>query len=480
VKLAVIGGGVAGLAAAWELTGAEAAVTVFEPGRPGGKLLTTEFLGRPVDEGADAILTRVPEGVALCRELGLGDQLVAPVAKRALLWAGGRLCPFPDGLVLGAPARLGPLARSGVLSVPGMLRALGDLVLPRAPVADDESVFALVSARFGPEVADRLVEPLVGSIHAGSTHELSAAATTPQLLAAARSHRSLLAGLRRVTAPPAPKAGPHLPAPGPDGLPAGAIFVAPRRGMQALADQLVARLSARGAVFCSVRAAGLRADGRSVVVEPTGERFDGAVLATPAPAALALLRSLLGDDAPAQLGEIRAASVGLVTLGFAAGSVPAPADLSGVLVAPGTGMLMTACSFASNKWPHWAAPGTQVLRVSVGRAGDERWAALSDEALVDQLCLELGRAIGRPAGGRLVPLPGGWRVSRWPEAFPQYRVGHLDRVSAAHAALRRHAPMLALAGSSYEGVGVPACIASGRRAAKGLLRALGAHEGAPA
>ncbi len=159
----------------------------------------------------------------------------------------------------------------------------------------------------------------------------------------------------------------------------------------------------------------------------------------------------------------------MVTLGFSDSSFEVPRDLSGVLVAPEGGSLMTACSFGSNKWPHWAAPGHVVIRASVGRDGDERWSALADEDLVGKLCQELGHVLAQPTP---TPVSGGWRVSRWPVSLPQYEVGHLERIAAVGATLSREAPMVALAGSSYGGVGVPACIGSGRRSAKEILAAV--------
>jgi oxygen-dependent protoporphyrinogen oxidase len=438
-------------------------VTVYEPGHLGGKLLTTAFLGRPVDEGPDSLITRVPEGTALCQELGLWEEMGAPEAKRAMLFARGKLRPFPDGLILGAPARLLPLARSRILSVGGMARASLDLVLPRSDFEGDTTVWALIASRFGPEVAERLVEPLLGSIHAGSTRKLSAAATAPQMLAAARANRSLLLGLGAMARTQV-KAGDAQ-----SGAPPGPLFVAPRAGMQALVERLVERLGVAGMTVVASAVSALRRDGRSVVVEPTGERYDGVVLATPAPVAATLLDQLLGADAPAQLAGIRSASVGVVTLGFGDGPLEVPRDLSGVLVAPGGGSLMTACSFGSNKWPHWAAPGQLVIRASVGKDGDERWSALADEDLVGKLCEELGTILGRPTP---TPVAGGWRVSRWPAALPQYEVGHLERVAAIRSTLSRQAPMVALAGSSYGGVGVPACIGSGRRSATEILSAV--------
>lgn len=468
----MVGGGIAGLAAAWELAGSDdVEVTVYEPERLGGKLKTTEFCGRAVDEGPDAFLTRSPDGLELCRELGLDGELTAPVARRALLLRRGRLRPLPEGLVLGAPARLLPLARSGVLSVAGMARALLDLVLPATAPSDDVGVFQLVSARFGSQVAERLVEPLLGSIHAGTSHGLSAAATAPQLLAANRSGRSLLLALSRVAASQAAAAR----AMGGDGEAPLPVFMAPRSGMEALVRQLEDQLGKANTTFVPAAVTRLVAQAHGIVVEPGGQLYEGVVVAVPGAAAVPLLEGLGAAGAVAPLAQLRYASVAVATMAVPAQQVPVSPDVSGILVAPGGSMLMTACSFGSHKWPHWASPGTEVLRVSVGKANDERWAALDDAALVERLCAELSQAFARQGRrSRRQPLsPEAWRVSRWPASFPQYTVGHLQRVAQAKAALAQATPRVALAGAPYEGSGVPACIASGRRAATAVIAAAG-------
>ena len=309
MKFAVIGGGIAGLSAAWELaaaTGDRAEITLYEPSQLGGKLRTTQFLGRAVDEGPDSLLTRVPEGLALCSELGLDESLEATRANRALLFSGGKLRPLPDGLVLGVPVKLAPLVRSGILSAGGIAQASLDLVRPRFRRQTDVSVYNLVASRFGRQVAERLVEPLLGSIHAGSTRQLSAAATAPQLLAAAQANRSLLMGLRRATPARQPSSAPSP------------LFVAPRQGMQALADRLIDRLEALGITFVPAEAAMLRQDRGGVVVEPDGGRFDGAVLAVPAPVAFSLLGTVLGESAAPPLAGMEFVSVAVTTLAFAA------------------------------------------------------------------------------------------------------------------------------------------------------------------
>ncbi|MCU4186930.1 protoporphyrinogen oxidase [Acidiferrimicrobium sp. IK] len=451
MRYAVAGGGIAGLAAAWELTGSDPAaeVVVYEPGRLGGKIHTPDFEGRPVDAGPDAFLTRVPEAVQLCAELGLADELLAPAAGSSMVWWGQRLRPLPAGLVLGVPGKVSAIVRSGILSPLGAARAGLDLVLPRTDIAEDVSVYDLVARRFGKEVALRLVDPLVGGIHAGRADELSAAATVPQLLAAARKSRSLLLALRGTS---------------PSGA-TGPIFLTPRDGLGRMVAVLVERLVERGVAFRDVAVRYVRpAPGGGVTLDG-GERYDGAVVAAPAPAAAGIVEGM-APDASAGLRLVDYASVALVTMSFAASSVPAPEGVNGFLVPRSAGRLMTACSFASNKWPHWSEPGTSVVRLSAGRFRDHRALDLDDETLVDRLAGELGAALGRS-----LPEPTSTRVARWPAAFPQYTVGHLERVASIETSLRAASPAVALAGSSYRGSGIPACIGSGRRAARAVIAA---------
>ena len=453
-RLAVVGGGIAGLAAAWELRG-RAEVSVFEPGRLGGKIRTTDFAGRPVDEGPDAFLTRVPAAVSLCEELGLTNHLVAPSAGRTLVWTRSGLRRLPEGLVLGVPTSIRPLVASGLLSPAGMARAGLDLVLPRSRIGPDVSVDDLVGRRFGAEVAHRLVEPLLGSIHAAPTAELSTAATAPNLLAAARSSRSLLRGLRR-QAGAGPSAG-------------GPIFLTHPQGLAQVVERLVERLTAAGVTFAPAAVTSVVPDEGGVRVD--GEPFDGAVLAVPAREAAAVL----GDRAPAGLRTIETTDVVLVTMEVPAAAVAVGSEVNGILAQPGVESVMTACSFGSSKWPQWrGADDRAVLRVSAGRHGDRRAAELSDPDLVERLAGDLSRALGRSVD------PLGYRVSRWPGSFPLYRVGHLELVASIEAELAASAPRTAVAGASYRGAGIPACITSGREAARRVLESLGAALSRPA
>jgi oxygen-dependent protoporphyrinogen oxidase len=448
MRVAVVGGGIAGLAAAWELATAAipVAVTVFEPGRLGGNVATSPFAGHLVDEGADAFIARVPDGIRLCQELGLTSELVAPEAGRALLWVGGRLRALPEGLTLGVPGKILPVLRSGLLSPAGLVRAGLDLVLPPTAWPADLSVADLISRRLGRQVAERLVDPLLGGIHAGNTAELSAEAVAPQLNTAARSGRSLLLTLRGA----APPSGP--------------TFLAPRGGMSRLVNRLIEALTERGVSFEQSAVDVLsRERGNRLDLAPGGS-FDRVVLATPAAAASGLLHDL-SPEAAVELAAIPTASVALVTLAYRRHAVAVPEGASGILVPRGEGRLMTACSFGSLKWPHWSAPDDLVLRVSTGRHGDVRALELGDEDLVARLAGEVAAAL------RTTAAPTEWRVSRWPSAFPQYLVGHVSRVDRLERILARDVPEVALAGASYRGSGIPACIASGRRAAGTVLAA---------
>lgn len=452
----VVGGGISGLAGALALADAGHDVIVLEADDHfGGKIRTTPFLDRPVDEGADAFLARVPHAVELCRRLGLGDDLVSPATGQASLWLDGALTPIPAGLVLGVPAEFGPLADSPILSPAGLARAMEEPTRPGSPVTDDVTIGDLIRRRYGPEVHERLVDPLLGGINAGRTEELSLDVGAAQLAAVARRSTSLTEGLRaqRAANPPDPSAP---------------VFFAPRHGMAALVDALVAALTDAGVE--------LRTSCRVTAIEPGYEVFghreadipawqcpnaDRVLVAAPAFVAGPLLASL-SPTAAAILGELRYASVALVTLAYEAASVTRPIEGSGFLVPRTEGRLLTACSVFSNKWPHLAAPGMVTVRASVGRSGDDHALAWDDATLVDEVHAELTHALG------LTTAPTAARVSRWRDSFPQFPAGHLDRMDAVEAALAADAPGVALAGAYLRGVGIPACIGGAQRAAAKL------------
>jgi oxygen-dependent protoporphyrinogen oxidase len=454
----IVGGGITGLAAARRLIRLAPAqslqVTVLEAdARFGGKIRTESFAGRTLDVGAEALLTRVPQAVALCRELGLGDDLVAPATDQPFIWTRGELRPLPPRMMSGLPDGVGAVAASGILSRAGMLRAGLDLWLPARAPTDDVSIGRLVRRRLGREVFERLIDPLLGGIHGGSADELSVRATAPQLEAALRSRRGLVRGLRALAG------GAHA-------APAGPMFLSLRGGLGALTDALVAGLSAaelRNGV--AVQAIEESSEGRVRVVSEGSEELlaDHVVLATPAFAAAEILQHAC-PEASSALRRIEYASVASVLLAYPAAALPAPLGGSGFLVPRTEGRTITACTWASAKWPQLA--GEQVLlRASVGRFRDARALGLDDDRLVERVHAELVAAMG------LREAPKQASVARFDRGLAQYRVGHLDLVAGIDAALAR-LPAVTVTGASYRGVGVGACVRDGEAAASRIATAL--------
>ena len=449
-RIAVVGGGIAGLAAAHRLATDGVDVTIFERGdRVGGRIRSSPFAGVPeIDEGADAFLARVPEGIALAADVGLGKALVHPEPVGAAVWHQA-LHPIPDGLLLGVPGKIGPMATTGLLTWRGKLRAALEPFLPRTSL-DSDSIGEFVRARFGNEVHERLVDALVGSIYATDTDRFSLA-EVPQLDALARANRSLLLGARESRQ----AAGTATAASAP-------IFAAPSRGVadltRATADAVVA---AGGTLQLGHAVGSITAAGAGWDVDD--QHFGAVILATPAPVASSLLAAL-APEASAALSAAETADVIMVTLHVDGGEWPDRfAGRSGYLVPKPVQRSVTAASFGSQKWGHWQPPdGGQILRVSLGRDGQPALQFSDDEVVervVDDLSLHLGVRF----------TPREIRISRWPGAFAQYRPHHARWVDAVETALPSG---LFVAGAAYRGIGIPACIrhgaAIGQRAAQNL------------
>ncbi|MHC0429077.1 protoporphyrinogen oxidase [Streptomyces sp. O3] len=445
-QVVVIGGGIAGLAAAHRLLGTGARVTVLEAAdRLGGKLHAGEIEGVRVDLGAESMLARRPEAVELARAVGLGGLLQPPATATAALWTRGALRPMPKGHVMGVPGAADALA--GVLSDDGLRRIERDRELPPTEVGDDVAVGEYVASRVGREVVDRLVEPLLGGVYAGDAYRLSMRMAVPKLYEAARTHRSLLDGVRDIQRQAA------------DAGAAGPVFMGIAGGVGSLPLAVADALRARGAEIrlgCPVSGLRRTADGWQVHVEG-GEggaiSADAVVVAVPAPGAARLLAA----DAPAAAAELRAveyASMALMTLAYRRADAELPAG-SGFLVPPVDGRTIKASTFASQKWG-WIAdedPDLMVLRTSVGRYGEERDLRRDDTELIDVSRHDLRAATG------LTATPVAARVTRWNDGLPQYPVGHHARVARIREQVGK-LPGLAVCGAAYDGVGIPACIAS--------------------
>ncbi|MGW0994029.1 protoporphyrinogen oxidase [Streptomyces sp. NPDC002523] len=458
----VIGAGVAGLAAAHRLLRRGARVTVLEASeRVGGKLLPGEIAGVRVDLGAESMLARRPEAVDLAREVGLADRLRPPATASASIWTRGALRPMPKGHVMGVPGTAAAL--TGVLSDEGLARIARDAELPRTEVGDDVAVGEYVAARLGREVVDRLVEPLLGGVYAGDAYAISMRSAVPQLFQAARTHDSLTAAVRDIQAKAAanPQDGPVFM--GIEGgvgrLPLAVAESVRARGGEILTGTPVRELRraemTAGAGADGARAAGeARADGGWRVV--AGDRVlhaDAVVLAVPACAAADLLRAQ-APAAASELAGVEYASMALITHAYRRADLALP-EGSGFLVPPVDGRTIKASTFASQKWG-WIAeenPDVVVVRTSVGRHRETEVLQREDADLV-----EISRHDLREATG-LAAVPLATRVTRWTDGLPQYPVGHHARVARIRARVAE-LPGLAVCGAQYDGVGIPACIAS--------------------
>jgi oxygen-dependent protoporphyrinogen oxidase len=438
----VVGAGVGGLTAARDLVRAGRDVLVLE-GSPdvGGKLRRASVAGVVVDVGAEAMLARRPEGVALAADLGI--DVVHPTSAASQVWSRGALRRLPRSL-MGVPFDLDDLASSGVLSPEGLARA-GVERIGAAP-AHDVSVGDLVAERLGDEVVERLVEPLLGGVYAGSARRISTAAAVPQLLAMAR-RGSLLEQASTIVPSDAP------------------VFAGIPGGMAQLTEVLAGGLEVR--TSATVRSVVRAADGWRLTVgsaaAPETILARSVVLATPA-APTARLLDGVAPGAARDLATVEAASVAVVTLAFETAAVEALADRSGFLVPPleGRGIKASTFSFAKWDWVREAGDGLALLRTSLGRHGEEATLRAPDEALVQTSLAELAALAGITAE------PVGTHVQRWGGGLPQYAVGHVDLVARVRAALP---PGIVVCGAAYDGVGIPAVIGSAHRAAVELARA---------
>ena len=462
-RIAVVGGGIAGLAAAHrlvELRDREATVrapleiVVQEASpRPGGKIATERLDGFLVEAGADSFSTRRADALELVEALGLGSEILALRGRgtggRVLVLQNGRLEELPGGLQLVVPTDLGEILRSRLLSAPAKARVALELLRPPergAGAGEDQATAPFLRRHFGAEYVERVAAPLLAGIHATDAERLSLAAAFPGLAGIARRHGSLIRAARR-----------HPGGGGPN-------RVGLAGGIGSLVDALVRRLEAAGVELASAR--------RVMRLEPAGLGFtltlagggslaaDAVVLALPHGAAAKLLEPLadLGAGAAAALRAIPAASTATVSLGFRREDVRHPLDALGLLVPAREGRPLGACTFASTKFPGRAPAGAVLVRayLGVGTAGGGELPR-DDDALTDLALAELEGVLGLASPPLLA------RVHRFPHGNPQYLVGHHERIAAVEAALP---PGLALAGCAYHGLGIPDCIASGRRAAE--------------
>jgi oxygen-dependent protoporphyrinogen oxidase len=442
--IVIVGGGIAGLSAAFELHKRGIPFRLLERAdRFGGVILTEQIDGFTIDAGPDSLLVQKPAAIALCRELGLGDRLMfTKTPRQAFVRRAGMLHPLPEGSVLGIPTRWRAFLTSRLFSITGKIRMAAEVAIPPRRTTEDESVASFIRRRFGKEAVEYLAEPLLAGIHAGDVDRLSMRALFPRFVEAERQHGSVIRAFRR-TRMPASTEGAFVSLPG---------------GIGELASALVLALPA-DALRVNASVKSIEGPSPFVVTLASGESFSApaVILGTPAFVTADLVRPV--DTALSDLcAAVPYASSAAVALAYPRSAVAHPLRGSGFLVPRVERMPITAATWVSSKWPRRAPDDHVLLRAYLGGARDPRAIESSDAELTEQAHRILGEVLGISGKPRLA------RVYRWTKANAQHEVGHLDRVAAIDRRLRE-SPGLYLTGSGFRGVGIADCIADARATA---------------
>lgn len=469
----IVGGGITGLAAAHALqsraaSGVPLTCTLIEAeGRCGGKILTHRVDDFVIEAGPDSFLSQKPWALNLCRELRLADQLINTneTQEKAFVYSRGRLRPLPDGLVIITPNRLGPFLRSGLLSWAGIIRMGLDFVISKRSGAEDESLAAFFTRRFGAEAFERLIEPLMAGIYAGDADDLSIRAAFPRFVELEQRHGSLLRGMLAASAPKA--AHDH-------GQPPRTTFVTLKGGLSTLVESLLKRMAASGVtVRYDERVTAMRARSMRSAAAPyellleNGSLMpaDAVILATPAFASAEIVRGL-SIEASALLSAIPYASTATVSLAYRTADLSSMVKGFGFVVPRVERRDLLAATWTSLKWPHRAPPSHTLVRCYVGGIGREAITHVDDASMISRVRDEL-RALAEITHEPLYA-----EVNRWDRGMPQYQLGHGQRLEKIQGQLQSYRGLY-LAGSAYRGIGIPDCIRDGTETAERVLRHLG-------
>jgi protoporphyrinogen/coproporphyrinogen III oxidase len=457
-RIAIIGGGISGLAAAFALeehrrnTNAALAYVLYESSSRLGGVLRTEHVGECVVEaGPDSFLTEKPWASDLCRAVGLGDQLIGSndSDRKTYILTGGRLVSIPDGLMFMVPTKILPIAFSPLFSWKTKLRMAQEFYYSPQPGDHDESVASFVERHYGPEMVDRLADPLLSGIYGGDAAKLSVRAVLPRFVEMERSHgslgRAMLAARKKKSSTPAPS-----------------IFTSLKNGMQSLADAVVARLTPSSLRLNTIVLDVRPKSGRwSVIALDGSDEFDAVILALPAQASARVLRTV-SPELSSELAGIDYSSSITVALGYDREVRLYLPPGFGFLVPRSEDRRLLAATFVHNKFPPRAPDDRALLRCFFAGTSAENIGSLADDQIVGIVRNELQQILGL----RAEPLFA--RVYKWKSAMAQYGVGHLDRLNRIER-LRQQLPGLALAGNGYRGIGIPDCIRSGSDAANQIL-----------
>lgn len=444
--IAIIGGGIAGLSAAWYLQQAGIEYTLLEASERFGGLIHTVYENDcTIEFGPDAFITRKPWAMALAKELGIEDEII-PVNKtpeRIYVLANGKLAPLPDGLGLLVPTNIPAFLESPLLSWGGKIRALMDYIIPADMSDEDESLANFVIRRMGDKVLDKLADPLLAGVYNAEMDKQSILATFPQYRALEKKYGSLIRGMAETQAKSPPSDKPAL--------------VSFRKGMGQLIDTLIENLTGNLRLNTAVET--IESGYKLRLSNGKTLESDGIILATPAKIATKLL-SGIAPEAAEGLAEIRYAGIGSISLIFKREDVLHPLDAYGVVIPSSAGRNIDGMQWNSSKWPQRAPKDKVLIRVFFGGPHTRDMLDKNEHELLAIVREEVRAILG------IIAKPEFYSLGKWENAYPQYDVGHIDRVDRIVAALPEN---IAIAGNAYRGVGIPDTVKTAKAAAEKLV-----------
>lgn len=462
-KVVIVGGGITGLSAAYYMQkearekGLALDVLLIEASnRLGGKIQTVRRDGFVIERGPDSFLIRKQSVDIFAKDLGIEDELVKNATGQAYVLVNEELHPIPGGSVMGIPTEISPFLKTNLFSLAGKLRAAGDFVLPRSKGSEDQSLGVFFRRRFGREIVENLIEPLLSGVYAGDIDKMSLQSTYPQFYEVEKKHRSLILGMKKSKPKKLPeKSGSTVKKEG--------VFHTFRNGLETLVDAAEAQL-APGTVLKGLRVESIKqSEDEKMILQLSDDQLieaDSVILTTGHNMASKLFKP---HDLLQQLNEIHTTSVATVALAFPEEAVVQDKEGTGFLVSRASDYSITACTWTHRKWPTSTPEGKVLLRAFVGRVGEEAIVDLPDDKIEEIVLADLNKIItinGKPDFSV---------ITRFKEDRPQYRVGHRDLIDKARAELKEHFPQVKLAGASYAGVGLPDCIDQGRVAVHEVL-----------
>lgn len=467
-RIVIVGGGITGITAAYYLQkearekSLPLEIKLIEAThRLGGKMQTVLKDGYVIERGPDSFLERKKSASRLAKEVGMENQLVNNTAGKSYVLVKERLHPMPGGSIMGIPTQMAPFVTTGLFSLPGKIRAAADFVLPRSNPTQDQSLGEFFRRRLGDEVVENLIEPLLSGIYAGDIDQLSLMSTFPQFYQVEQKYRSLILGMKKATPPTSKTKGKSKKDKG--------IFLTFKTGLASFIDAIEEKLEPNSLLKGFRTESIIKRSNDYLLKLNSGETLtaDSVIMAVPHHIAYPIFSNYHFFE---PLKDMPLTSVATVALAFDEKAIKKDINGTGFVVSRNSDYTITACTWTHKKWPHSTPKGKVSLRCYVGRAGDETVVDLSDDEIIKIVLEDLNKTMNITMDPEFVI------VTRWKNSMPQYTVGHKQRIQDIKKNMKLELPGVFLAGSSYEGLGLPDCIDQGEEAVKQVLQFLNMHK----